>query len=63
MNDPKRNLKPHAEALLHSWVWGFEYSHQGGGVIDFWERANTIRQNQVREMMERLSKTKREEKG
>jgi hypothetical protein len=32
-----RNLNPHKPARAAMWLWGKEYSQQGGGSMDFWD--------------------------
>jgi hypothetical protein len=38
MNDQTRNLNPHKFAVAAMWLFGAEYSKQGGGSMDFWDR-------------------------
>ena len=60
MKDESRNLNPHAESLLYSWIFGDEYSKQSGGVMDFWDKAPQWRKDNIKQSLNRLLKTKRE---
>lgn len=60
MQDQTRNLNPHAEALLHSYIWGEAYANQGGGVMDFWDKADDTTKKHIRELMDQLVSTRRE---
>jgi hypothetical protein len=60
MKDQTRNLNPHAEALLYSWIFGSEYSKFGGGVMDFWDKASDSQKNNIKVNLDRLMETKRE---
>jgi len=62
MKDESRNLNPHAEALLYSWVFGDEYSKQKGGVMDFWDKAKEWQKENIKSSLDRLLKAKRESK-
>ena len=60
MEEQTTNLNPHAEALLYSWIFGEEYSKQGGGVMDFWDKASEKRKEVMKSNLDRLFNTKRE---
>lgn len=60
MDDQTRNLNPHAEALLYSWIFGEEYSKQHGGVMDFWDRASKWKKGNIKTSLDKLLKTTRE---
>lgn len=62
MKDQSRNLNPHAEALLYSWIFGKEYARQGGGVMNFWDRATKSEKKHMQENIDRLLKTRRSTK-
>lgn len=59
MKDESRNLNPHAEALLYSWIFGEEYSKQSGGVMDFWDKATESQKKHIKENLDRLLSTRR----
>ena len=42
--DQTRNLNPHKEARVAMSIWGKEYSEQGGGSMDFYDRLSIDRQ-------------------
>jgi hypothetical protein len=56
----QRNLNPHKSALLAMWLWGREYSQQGGGSMDFWDRLSESRKRICRECLDRLQKAPEE---
>ena len=59
----KRNLNPHAEAIVAMHIWPYEYAHkQRGGSMDFWDSLDDRRKRICRELIERL-KTAKPESG
>jgi hypothetical protein len=38
VEDQRRNLNPTKAAKVAMIIWGKEYSEQGGGSMDFWDR-------------------------
>lgn len=49
-----RNLHPHAPAVAAMWLWGMEYSKQGGGSMDFWDGLDESRKGLARDMVEQV---------
>lgn len=55
-----RNMNPHAEAVVAMTLWGFEYSRQNDGCMDFWDALPDRRKRLVRELLDRCSNLPRE---
>lgn len=58
MSDQQRNLNPTAQARVAMIMWGKEYSQQGGGSMDFWDRLSDDRKNRCRLVVESLENTR-----
>lgn len=56
----RRNINPHAEAVLATNLWGAEYSRQRLGCMDWWDSLDDQRKRRVREILNRLDGLKRE---
>lgn len=56
----RRNLNPHKPAVIAMSMWGHEYSQQGGGSMDFWDKLTESRKQICREVLERLEKAPKE---
>lgn len=56
----QRNLNPHKPAVIAMWLWGHEYSQQGGGSMDFWDKLSESRKRICRECLDRLQKAPEE---
>jgi hypothetical protein len=56
----QRNLNPHKPALVGMWLWSHEYSQQGGGSMDFWDKLSEDRKISCRDCVERLEKAPEE---
>lgn len=50
----RRNLNPHAEALLAKLLWSQPYSEQRGGVMDFWDGLSPQAKKYVSEQLEQI---------
>ena len=53
--DQTRNLNPTPEAKVAMIIWGKEYSEQGGGCMDFWDRLGEDNKRRCRMAVEELS--------
>lgn len=56
---PDHNLHPHAEAVLAMTIWGYEYSRQSGGCMDFWDALPGYRKHIVRSTLDRIQTIQR----
>lgn len=56
----RRNINPHAEAIMATCLWGDEYSRQRLGCMDWWDTLDDRRKRRVREILNRLDGLKRE---
>ena len=56
MGDQQRNLNPTKEAQVAMIMWGSEYSHQGGGSMDFWDKLSFDRKQRCRLVVARMIK-------
>jgi hypothetical protein len=56
----QRNQNPHKPAVIAMWMWGREYSQQGGGSMDFWDKLDESRKRICCECLERLEKAPEE---
>lgn len=56
----RRNINPHAEAVLATNLWGAEYAGQRLGCMDWWDQLDDQRKRRVREILNRLDGLKRE---
>lgn len=50
----KRNLNPHKAAIAAMYLWGDEYSLQGGGSMDFWDALGGGRKETCRELVAKI---------
>lgn len=51
--DQRRNLNPHAEAVLAMTIWGREYAAQNGGSMDFWDSLDDSRKRICADLLKR----------
>jgi len=56
----KANLNPHKPARLAMAWFGYEYSQQGGGSMDFWEKLSAPRKKLMREVVANILKSRDE---
>ena len=49
-----RNLRPHKAAVVAMYLYGSQYSAQGGGSMDFWDSLPPSQKRVCYEMLERL---------
>ncbi len=56
----RRNLNPHKPAVIAMSMWGAEYSRQGGGSMDFWDKLSESRKKICREVLRQLQKAPEE---
>ena len=59
-NRAKRNLNPHRSAVAAMWLWGKEYSKQGGGSMDFWDSLSDFRKYVARNLVRDIPKARDE---
>lgn len=50
----RRNLDPHAEAVMAAFVWGDELGRQDGGVMDFWDSLSEHRKRICVTLVDRI---------
>ena len=60
MKDQTRNLDPHRPAKCAMWLYGHEYSKQGGGSMDFWDKLTKSQKETCRRMAEDIATTRPE---
>lgn len=56
MESQQRNLNPIPEARVAMIIWGKEYSQQGGGSMDFWDRLSEEKKLRCSVVVEELQK-------
>jgi hypothetical protein len=56
----RRNLNPHKPAVIAMSMWGEEYSRQGVGSMEFWDKLSQLRKQICREVVARLDKAPEE---
>ena len=56
----RRNLNPHAEAIMAMHMWGYEYSRQRAGCMDWWDGLPEACKTLVREALNRIAVASRE---
>lgn len=54
MKDQHRNLHPTPAAKVAMIIWGKEYSEQGGGSMDFWDKISEERKHRCKLVVEAL---------
>jgi hypothetical protein len=54
MKDQTRNLNPHKPAVAAMFIYGAEYSRQGGGSMDFWDQLSDHRKNVCRRLVKKI---------
>lgn len=52
----KRNLNPHKWAVAAMWIFGKEYSEQGGGSMDFWESLPASKQRLAKDLVNAINR-------
>lgn len=58
----RRNLNPHAEAILAMCLWSEDYAFkQRGGSMDFWDGLPDFKKNHCRQLVKRIQAAKTEE--
>lgn len=58
----RRNMAPHAEAILAMNLWSERYAFgQRGGVMDFWDALPDHKKNRCRDLVKRIQAAKTEE--
>lgn len=51
----RRNLNPHAEAILAMNLWGDDYAFkQRGGSMDFWDNLPDFKKKRCRDLVKRI---------
>lgn len=55
-----RNQNPHKAAVAAMFLYGSEYSRQGGGSMDFWDSLSDSRKNLCREMVSKIENARKE---
>jgi hypothetical protein len=55
----KRNLNPHAEAIMAMHVWHDEYAHQGSGSMDFYDKLSEGEKRVCKEGVDQILRAKR----
>jgi hypothetical protein len=60
MKDQTRNLNPHKAAVAAMYIYGGDYSRQGGGSMDFWDALPEYRKNVCRELVKDVLKAAKE---
>ena len=58
MKDQYRNLHPTPAARVAMIIWGAEYSKQGGGSMDFWDKLSEERKYRCKLVVEALKRKK-----
>jgi hypothetical protein len=56
----QRNLHPHQAAVAAMYLYGAEYSKQGGGSMDFWDRLEPSRKRLCRRLVKDIKGARRE---
>lgn len=51
----KKNLNPTPAACVAMIIWGEEYSNQGGGSMDFWDRLADDKKRRCELVVEKLN--------
>lgn len=52
----KRNLNPHKWAVAAMWIFGKEYSEQGGGSMDFWDSLPASKQRLAKDLVNAINR-------
>lgn len=51
----RRNINPHAEAIVAMYLWGDEYAHRfRGGSMEFWDNLGPARQKICRDLVDKI---------
>ncbi len=56
MKDNTRNLNPTPPARVAMIIWGDEYSKQGGGSMDFWDRLSPDRKRRCKLVVQAIER-------
>lgn len=48
----RRNLSPTKEAMAAMWLYGSDYSQQGGGSMDFWDSLDIPRKRLCKKLVD-----------
>jgi len=56
----QRNLRPHAEAIMAISIWGYQYSRQTLGCMDWWDTLPEPKKAIVRSTLDRIATLPRE---
>ena len=56
----RRNLNPHKSAVAAMWLYGHQYSQQGGGSMDFWKSLPPSQQDVCRMLVVAVEKARKE---
>lgn len=60
MNDrDRRNLNPTAEAVVAMNLWGYTYSRQNGGSMDFWDSLSASEKMRCTDLVQRVREADR----
>lgn len=62
MKDQTRNLNPTAEAVVAMYIYGHEYSQQGGGSMDFWDSLPESKKRVCRELLVKIDTARSQER-
>lgn len=52
----KRNLNPHKWAVAAMWIFGKEYSEQGGGSMDFWDALPANKKRSAKDLVNAINR-------
>jgi len=56
----QRNINPHAEAIMAISIWGYQYSRQNLGCMDWWDALPESKKKIVRSTLDRIATLPRE---